>query len=130
MNFIALALLAAVTSHLPLYAACTTKEGCCLACQGGLPVLKGDTLTELHSQLKEGWRIVEEHHLEKIYLFPDFKSALAFTNKVGEIAEEEGHHPDIQLSWGKVKITIWTHSVDGLTETDFILAAKCDAALK
>jgi 4a-hydroxytetrahydrobiopterin dehydratase len=91
-----------------------------------VPPLKGEQLKEFHSQLKEGWNIVNEHHLEKSYTFPNFKTALAFTNKVGNIAEEEGHHPDILLTWGKVKITLWTHKIDCLTENDFILAAKCD----
>ncbi len=93
-----------------------------------MPPLKGGELAELHQQLAEPgqWKIVNEHHLERVYKFPDFKSALAFVNKVGTIAEEQGHHPDILLGWGKVEITIWTHAVDGLTESDFILAAKID----
>jgi 4a-hydroxytetrahydrobiopterin dehydratase len=70
--------------------------------------------------------VVGEHHLEKEYTFPDFAQALAFTNAVGAIAEEEGHHPDIYLAWGKARVTIWTHKVDGLTRSDFVLAAKID----
>ena len=72
------------------------------------------------------WTIVDEHHIVRPYKFPDFKSALAFVNHVGELAEQQGHHPDILLGWGKVEITLWTHAVDGLTESDFILAAKID----
>jgi 4a-hydroxytetrahydrobiopterin dehydratase len=68
--------------------------------------------------------VVDEHHLVREFRFPDFKQALAFVNDVGEIAEAEGHHPNILLTWGKAEITIWTHRVDGLTESDFILAAK------
>ena len=68
----------------------------------------------------------EEHHITKSFAFPDFKSALAFVNIVGEVAELQGHHPDILLSWGKAEITNWTHKINGLTESDFILAAKFD----
>jgi 4a-hydroxytetrahydrobiopterin dehydratase len=71
-----------------------------------------------------GWKVVDEHHITKVFTFPDFKSALAFVNKVGEIAESQGHHPDILLVWGKAEITIWTHKINGLTESDFMLAAK------
>lgn len=98
----------------------------CVPCKGGIPPLKGEALLSLYRQLEKGWQIVNEHHLEKEYSFKNFKEALAFTNKVGEVAENEGHHPDILLGWGKVKLTIWTHKIDGLTESDFILAAKCD----
>jgi 4a-hydroxytetrahydrobiopterin dehydratase len=73
-----------------------------------------------------GWSVVDEHHLHKVFSFPDFATALAFTNKVGELAESEGHHPDILLSWGRVEIEIFTHKIDGLTESDFILAARID----
>ena len=98
----------------------------CVPCRGGVPALKGDELRDLQEKLGGDWRVIEEHHLEKEYTFPDFAQALAFTNAVGAIAEEEGHHPDIYLAWGKVRITIWTHKVDGLTRSDFILAAKVD----
>lgn len=98
----------------------------CTPCKGGIPPLKGNQLTSLYVQLKKGWNIIDEHHLEKEYSFPDFQSALLFTNRVGELAEREGHHPDINLSWGKVKILLYTHKIDGLSESDFILAAKCD----
>lgn len=109
------------------------KEACdltakhCVPCRGGVPALKGAELIALQGQLKSGWKIVDEHHLEKEYLFPDFKKALTFTIRVGELAEQEGHHPDIYLSYGKVILRVWTHKIDGLTESDFILAAKCDA---
>jgi len=99
----------------------------CIPCSGRIPALKGDALTALETTLGNGWKVVDEHHLEKDYTFKNFRKALDFTNKVGELAEAEGHHPDIYLAWGKVKITLWTHKVDGLTESDFILAAKCDA---
>jgi len=103
----------------------------CVPCHGGVPMLKGSKLTEIHHQLVDPaqWKIVNEHHIVRAYKFPDFKSALAFVNRVGELAEEQGHHPDIMLGWGKVEITLWTHAVDGLTESDFILAAKIDQLL-
>jgi 4a-hydroxytetrahydrobiopterin dehydratase len=97
----------------------------CIPCTASTPPLKGESLTALHQQLKD-WKIIDNHHLEKEYRFRDFKQALAFTNKVGALAEEEGHHPDIFLSYGKVKIQLWTHKIHGLSENDFILAAKCD----
>ena len=93
-----------------------------------MPPLKGAKLTELHHQLADPsqWKVVDEHHIVRSFKFPDFKSALAFVNSVGEVAEQQGHHPDILLGWGKAEITTWTHAVDGLTESDFILAAKID----
>jgi 4a-hydroxytetrahydrobiopterin dehydratase len=106
----------------------TLADRTCVPCRGGVPPLKGDKLTETYAELADPgqWKIVNEHHLVRTYKFPDFKSALAFVNRVGELAEEQGHHPDILLGWGKVEITTWTHAVDGLTESDFILAAKID----
>jgi 4a-hydroxytetrahydrobiopterin dehydratase len=103
----------------------------CVPCHGGVPTLKGNKLAEIHQQLADPaqWKIVNEHHIVRACKFPDFKSALAFVNRVGEVAEEQGHHPDILLGWGKVEITTWTHAVDGLTESDFILAAKIDQLL-
>ena len=100
----------------------------CVPCKGGVAALRGQELDRLSSQLKEGWRVIDEHHLERELKFKDFREALAFTNKVGELAEAQGHHPDIYLGWGKVKVTIWTHKIDGLTESDFIMAAKIDKA--
>ena len=105
---------------------CDLSNKKCIPCRGGVPPLKGQELEQLHHKLGDSWHIINEHHLEKEYLFKNFREALAFTNKVGEIAEKEGHHPDLLLSYGKVKIQIWTHKIDGLTESDFILAAKCD----
>ncbi len=98
----------------------------CIPCKGGVPPLKGDKILKLLSQLKLGWKVVNQHHLEKEFEFKDFKAALNFTNKVGELAEKNSHHPDIYLAWGKVKVTLWTHKIDGLSESDFILAAKID----
>jgi 4a-hydroxytetrahydrobiopterin dehydratase len=101
----------------------------CVPCKGGISALKGADLKDFEHQLKGDWRVVNEHHLEKEFKFKDFREALAFTNKVGELAEAQGHHPDIYLAWGKVKMTIWTHKVDGITESDFVLAAKADRLL-
>ena len=102
----------------------------CVPCKGGIPPLKGHALSELHKQLGGGWQVVEEHHLEKEYKFPDFAEALAFTNTVGALAEDLNHHPDILTAWGKVKVTIWTHKIGGLAEADFIFAARCEQAYK
>ena len=97
----------------------------CVPCRGGVPALSGQALHSLSHQLPN-WDVVEEHHITRTFKFPDFKQALAFVNRVGVLAEEQGHHPDICLGWGKAEITIWTHAVSGLTESDFIMAAKID----
>jgi len=99
----------------------------CVPCNQNTPRLDSAAMQRLQGQLSEGWKVIEDHHLEKEFPFRNFKEALEFTNRVGAIAEQEGHHPDILLRWGKVKLTIWTHSIDGLSENDFILAAKADA---
>lgn len=98
----------------------------CAPCKGGVPALKGEALQTLLKQLGGGWQAVNEHHLEKEYKFKNFAHALAFTNRVGALAERQGHHPDIYLAWGRVRVTIWTHKIDGLTESDFALAAKIE----
>lgn len=99
----------------------------CIPCKGGVAPLKGADVRALMGQLEHDWQLIEEHHLQKEYAFPNFRQALDFTNRVGEIAETQNHHPDIYLAWGKVRITIWTHKIDGLTKSDFVFAAKCDA---
>jgi 4a-hydroxytetrahydrobiopterin dehydratase len=101
----------------------------CVPCKGGVPPLKGFELNKLADQLGNGWQVIDEHHLEKEYKFKNFKDALAFTNRVGELAEQVNHHPDIYLAWGEVKLTLWTHKIDGLTESDFVFAAKADTVL-
>lgn len=106
----------------------TSKQ--CIPCNRKTPRLDFAAIQLLREQLGDGWNVVENHHLEKEFALKDFNEALAFTNRVGAIAEEQGHHPDILLRWGKVKLTIWTHSIDGLSENDFILAARVDAARK
>lgn len=97
----------------------------CVPCRGGVPPLTGTELDALKRHVP-AWEVVNDHHLKKTFTFPDFQSALTFVNRVGVVAEEQGHHPDIYLAWGKVEIIIWTHKIDGLTESDFILAAKID----
>ena len=97
----------------------------CEPCEDGGSALKGMELRRLYGQL-DGWTLANEHHLEKEYRFKDFREALGFVNRLGEVAEQENHHPDLFLTWGKVKVTLWTHSVGGLSENDFILAAKAD----
>ena len=104
----------------------------CVPCKGGVPPLHGAALLVLQHQLGpdgNGWKIEREHHLEKEFRFPNFATALAYVNRVGELAEAQNHHPDIALAWGKVRVTIWTHKIDGLTESDFVFAAKCDAVV-
>ena|SRR2546425_7403824 len=99
----------------------------CVPCKGGVPPLKGEALKTFLNQLDHDWRVIAEHHLEKQFTFKNFREALAFTNQVGELAEAQNHHPDIYLAWGRVRVTIWTHKIDGLTESDFVLAAKIEA---
>ena len=97
----------------------------CVPCRGGVPPLAGEELAALTKQVPQ-WSVVDGHHLTRAFKFPDFIQALAFVNRVGAVAEEQGHHPDILLTWGKADITMWTHKINGLTESDFILAAKID----
>jgi 4a-hydroxytetrahydrobiopterin dehydratase len=99
----------------------------CVPCRGGVPSLTPEQIVPLQAQI-EGWKVVDNHHLEKRYDFDDFAQALELVNRIGAIAEEQGHHPDLYLAWGRVEVKVWTHKIDGLTESDFILAAKCDAA--
>ena len=99
----------------------------CVPCHGGVPRLTGEETGPLLAQL-EGWEVVEGHHLSKEYEFKNFADALAFVNRVGAVAESEGHHPDIEFGWGYARLKIYTHAIDGLSESDFILAARIDAA--
>lgn len=98
----------------------------CEPCQGGVQPLRGAEVQRLLAMLDSTWSAVREHHLAREFRFPDFVTALAFTNRIGALAEQQGHHPDLELGWGKVGVKIWTHAIDGLTESDFVLAAKID----
>jgi len=97
----------------------------CVPCRGGVPPLAGPEIEKLLRQL-EAWQVADEHHLSKTYRFKDFRESLEFVNRVGALAEQQGHHPDICFGWGTAEIRIWTHKIDGLTESDFVLAAKID----
>ena len=99
----------------------------CVACTTDDDPLTGRALTDLYEEIDgDVWEIVDEHHLDGVYEFEDFRDALEFTKEVGELAEAEWHHPDIHLSWGEVEIEMWTHKIDGLYDTDFIMAARMD----
>ncbi len=98
----------------------------CVPCTGGVPPVKGEELARLSAEVAD-WSVIDGHHLEREFGFSNFQQALDFTNAIGEVAENEGHHPDIFLTWGKVGVKIWTHKIDGLTESDFVLAAKIDS---
>ena len=100
----------------------------CVPCRGGVPPLSAAEAEVLLKQLAGAWQIIDDHHLASEYSFPDFAQALRFVNTLGAIAEEQGHHPDLHLAWGKVRVEIWTHKIDGLTESDFVLAAKFERA--
>jgi len=98
----------------------------CIPCSVGAPTLDEEEIKELLPSLKEGWEVIDNEYIVKTYKFKDFKEGLDFVNRIGQLAEDEGHHPDIYLSWGKVVIKLWTHKIQGLHENDFILAAKID----
>ncbi|MBN1553263.1 MAG: 4a-hydroxytetrahydrobiopterin dehydratase [Phycisphaerae bacterium] len=105
---------------------CSLANKTCIPCKGGVPALRGEALEELASKTPD-WDVVGEHYLHRVWTWKNFAEALAFVNRVGALAEEQGHHPTIELSWGRVVVDIHTHKIDGLTESDFILAAKIDA---
>jgi 4a-hydroxytetrahydrobiopterin dehydratase len=98
----------------------------CVPCRGGTPPLRGAGLSALLLELGGGWRVIDEHHLEKQFRFRDFAGALAFANRIGALADEQSHHPDLHVAWGRLGVTLHTHVIDGLTESDFVLAAKID----
>ncbi len=101
----------------------------CIACRGNVPPLTGEKLKWWVDRLNAettGWKVMDGHHLHKEYTFPNFKTALDFVNKIGALAEEQGHHPDIELSWGTVVVKLFTHKINGLFDSDFILAAHIE----
>lgn len=99
----------------------------CKDCRQATAPMGKTEVEKLRAKLQQDWNVINNHHLLRTFKFKNFKQALHFTNKVGELAESEGHHPDVLLKWGEVQITLYTHKVDGLTESDFIMAAKIDA---
>ena len=98
----------------------------CVPCRGGVPPLQGDALEGLLLELQNGWKMINEHHLQKDYVFPSYQEAIRFTNLIANLAESEGHHPELILSFRNVRVSYWTHKIDGLMESDFIMAAKSD----
>lgn len=100
----------------------------CVPCRGGVPPMEHAHAQDMLAQLGNDWQLREDGHLflEKTYRFENFAQALAFVNRAGALAEEQAHHPDVHLAWGKVTLQIWTHKIKGLTESDFVFAAKCD----
>tara|TARA_B100001750_G_scaffold242966_1_gene257297 strand:- start:443 stop:781 length:339 start_codon:yes stop_codon:yes gene_type:complete len=98
----------------------------CIPCEGGIPPLSSEEIIPLFNQLNDGWQVIDSHHLERLWEFDDFQDSLDFVNAAGAICEEQFHHADFDFGWGRAKVTIWTHKIDGLTESDFVLAAKLD----
>jgi 4a-hydroxytetrahydrobiopterin dehydratase len=111
---------------MPENSVCTLADRQCVPCKGDIPPLKGEMLSQYKNELDGGWDLVDEQRLEKTYKFKNFRQALDFTVRVGELAESVNHHPDIFLAWGQVKLTLWTHKIQGLSESDFVFAAKAD----
>jgi 4a-hydroxytetrahydrobiopterin dehydratase len=109
--------------------ACDLADKTCVPCRGGVPPLSASEVARLLERI-DGWDAPRNHHLTRTWRFPDFAGALAFVNRIGALAEEQGHHPDVWLARGKVRVDLWTHKIDGLTESDFILAAKIDRAAR
>jgi 4a-hydroxytetrahydrobiopterin dehydratase len=98
----------------------------CIPCRGGVPPLPHERIQELLAELGAGWTVDASGHLLRRYEFPDFASAMKFAVKVGDVAEVEQHHPDLHVGWGRCDVEIWTHKINGLTDSDFFLAAKTD----
>ena len=105
-------------------------DNSCIPCRGGVPPVPADRAQVLLHELGPAWSLNGQGHLERLYTFQNFAQALEFVNRVGVVAEAEGHHPDLYLAWGKCKVEIWTHKINGLTESDFFLAAKADRAFE
>jgi 4a-hydroxytetrahydrobiopterin dehydratase len=105
--------------------AVSLAEKSCVPCRGGVPPLTAEEFAPLLAQL-DGWQVEDDRKLIKSYRFKNFRLAVDFVNAIAEVAEAEGHHPDLYVRWGEVRVYLWTHKIDGLTESDFILAAKID----
>jgi 4a-hydroxytetrahydrobiopterin dehydratase len=103
----------------------TLADKTCVPCRGGIPPLTRDQFLPLLSEL-EGWEVLDDRKLAKNFLFKGFRKPMELANRIAELAEEQGHHPDLLIRWGELRVEIWTHKIDGLSESDFILAAKID----
>jgi 4a-hydroxytetrahydrobiopterin dehydratase len=101
----------------------------CKPCEGGIPALKSKEIYKYLSQLKDGWKVIEDSKIVKQYSFVNFRHTMDFVDKVASLAESEGHHPVMHVYFGKVEIELWTHAIKGLSENDFILAVKIDSIL-
>ena len=102
----------------------------CVPCRGGVPPLAAEGIEELRRQISSEWSVVEGRRLEREVRLKDFRQAMALANKIAEIAEEQGHHPDLLVTWGRLKIMLFTHAIGGLHDNDFIMAARIDALLR
>jgi 4a-hydroxytetrahydrobiopterin dehydratase len=103
-------------------------QATCVPCRGGVPTLTDAEIAGLMPEVP-GWNVIDQDgikRLRRVFSFPDFKSAMAFAVRVGELAEAEQHHPDLLVAWGKVECEVWTHKIGGLHRNDFILAAKAN----
>jgi 4a-hydroxytetrahydrobiopterin dehydratase len=98
----------------------------CVPCEGGVPPLEADKINELKQQVNSDWQVLENKKIKRSFSFVNFKQTMDMVNKIADIAEAEGHHPDMYVSYGKVEVELWTHAINGLSENDFILAAKID----
>lgn len=106
---------------------CSLSDRTCEPCKGGTPPLTGDALAGYAVELGPSWTVVDGHHIDKAFTFNNFRDAMAFAVAIGDLAEAQGHHPDLHVAWGQVRVTLWTHKIGGLSPSDFILAAKIDA---
>ena len=111
----------------PQPAACSLAQSTCVPCQGGVEPLRGDALRNLAAQIHSDWKIIDDQRIERLFRFPNFQTAMDFAVQVGRLAEEQNHHPDLAVGWGRVTVKLWTHKINGLHQNDFILAAKIDA---
>ena len=103
----------------------------CVPCRGGVPALTESQATDLLGQLDPNWALTDgATHLQRSYVFKNFVCAMEFANRLADVAEEEGHHPDLHIGWGKCTVDLWTHKINGLTESDFFMAAKSDRAFE
>jgi 4a-hydroxytetrahydrobiopterin dehydratase len=105
---------------------CDLSNKSCVPCRGGVPPLNAQEIESYRKQVGTSWKVNSQGHLHKEFIFDDFMGAMNLANKIAVVAEKEGHHPDLTIAWGKCTVEIWTHKINGLTESDFILAAKID----